>query len=836
MIITDAAIKNRAVVAMFVLLTVIMGVYSYIVLPREAAPDVPIPIILVTTSYEGVSPVDIESSITIKLENELTGLKGLKEVRSSSAEGRSTVVVEFTPDVKIEEAVRQVRDSVDKAKGDLPRDADDPVIKEINVAEFPVVYVSVLGDISVVRLKAIADELDDAIKQVPGVLDTEITGDLEPEVRVEVNPDRLEAFNITVNDILSLIPSENVNVSAGGLETPLTKFNVRIPQEFVEPGEVDKLIVAIKDGHPIYLSDVALAVYTFKDRMSYSRVNGEDTVTIAIKKRIGANLVFMSDAIHYIVNEANKKVPAGVKVEVTDDQAKYIRLMIADLENSMFSGLVLVLVVLFFFLGLRTAGIVAIAIPLSMLMSFMVIRFLGYTLNMIVLASLVISLGMLVDNAIVIVENIYRHVQLGYSRWDAAIMGAREVAWPVTTSTATTLAAFAPLLFWQGVIGEFMKYMPITLIIVLSCSLFVALVISPVVCSMAAHAEKKSDTVHPVIRVYRSILKAAIYRPAPTIILAFFFLVILTSAYTRWGHGTVFFPEMDPDRGDISVRLPQGANIHETDRICRIIEERLVPFREHFKYVIANVGTSGGFVGALGPHLASIRLVFLDYNDRTTTSAEIVTHVRKALEGIAGAEITVSEEKEGPPTGAPITVRIVGKDLKRLGELNDKAYDLIKDVPGLINLRSDLELARPEIAFRVDRSRAMLLGVNSFLIGNYLKTAVLGNKVGSYRPPDNNNEYDITVRFPLEKREDVENLLRIQIPNRDGASVPLSSLGFFDYRGGYGTINRVGQKRVVTLTADSEGRRDEEVLADVQKRRAGLTGESGDEFRYAGEK
>ncbi|MEN6578575.1 MAG: efflux RND transporter permease subunit [Phycisphaerales bacterium] len=821
MLLTDLSIHNRTTVAVLGLIIVLLGGYSYLTLPREAFPDIPIPFIMITTIYEGVSPEDVETAITMKIEKELSGIRDVKEVLSSSAEGMSLISVEFTPNVRTEVALQRVRDRVDLAKGELPQEVEEPVIKEINIAEFPVMQISISGDVSPFQLKEIADNMEDTLEMVPGVLKVDVEGALEREIRLEMDPDRVAQYNLTIPEILALIPSENVNISAGGVETTGTKFNVRIPAEFVSPEEVDHLLLAVRDGRPIYLADVATVRDTYKDRESFSRLNGKDNVTLLVRKRIGANVVRVSDTVKAVVEQARKQVPGGVTFDVIYDMSKYIRNTVADLENNILAALILVTAVLVLFMGWRPSTIVALIIPLSMLVTFFLIQTLGFTLNMIVLFSLILVLGMLVDNAIVIVENIYRHMQLGYSRLDAAILGAREVAWPVITSTFTTVCAFLPMMFWPGIMGDFMKYLPITLSLGLLASLFVALVFNPVITSIwAGHAVKEQNHRHWFMQGYKRIQRLGLENPGMALFLCVCLLVAMVIVYAKIGKGTEFFPEGDPERAFISLRTPQGTNIHETDRLTRIIEERIKPYEPWFDDVITNVGSASGsmdlMASAGGPHLANITMVFYDFVVRERPSTEIIAEVRKAIADIPGAEIKVEREEEGPPTGAPVTVRIVGEDFKTLERLSEEAKRMIADVPNLVNMRSDLEATRPELAFTVDRRVATLLGVNTATVGNFLKMAIFGTKVGTYR--QFNDEYDITVRLPLQDRVNIDDLYRLQIPNTTGQSVPLSSLGRFEYKGGFGTINRVDQKRVVTITADTEGRLSSAVLADVQRR------------------
>ena len=846
MILSDAALKNRTTVFVLVVLILAGGIYSYLTLPRESFPDVKVPYIVVSTAYEGVSPEDIESQITNEIENELMGLKGVKEVISVSKEGASTITIEFYPDIDIEDALRRVKDKVDLAEAELPIDEDrgEPTVSEINIAEFPIIMISISGQVSPVMLKNIAEQLEDQIKAVPGVLAVDVLGALEREIRIEIDPDKVAAYGLTIDEIISLIPSENVNVSAGGLETQGTKFNVRVPAEFKDPEKIQKLKLTSRNGMPIYLTDVATVRDTFKDRMSYARLNGTESITVAVKKRVGANIVHIAGYVKAIVAEFRTQAPETVEFALTLDQSEEIDMMVKDLENNVLSGLILVVVVLVLFMGLRTSVIVAAAIPLSMLMSFALLQGLGYSLNMVVLFSLILALGMLVDNAIVIVENIYRHMEMGLPRLEAAMKGASQVAWPVITSTATTIAAFSPLIFWPGLMGEFMKYLPITLIITLSSSLFVAMIISPVIASLFSGGADHKHTDGAFVRAYGSFLQTALHHRLTTISLVVMLLIGIVMFYGKYGAGTELFPDSDPYRGMVTLRGPQGMNIRDMNQLAMQIEKRVDSFRidptgsKIIDNVVTNVGTSGAegglFGGASGPHIAKLTIEFVDYNDRATPSTETIERIRKDLIDIPGVEVNVEKDEEGPPTGAPVTVRIIGQDMQKLTQLNDQVKNLIKNVPNIVNLTSDLEAARPELRFDVDRERAKALGLNSAIIGGFLKVCIFGAKVGTFR--EFTDDYDITIRLPESQRVNIDDMLRLRVPNTAGRAVPLSSLGQFTYSPGLGTIHRIDQKRVVTVTADAEGRSGEEVLKDVQARLEKLQLPQGYEIRYAGEK
>ena len=822
MIISNTAISNRIVVWILMIMIIISGVYSYITLPKEAFPDIPIPFVVVTTSYEGVSPEDIESLITLKIEKEMAGVKGSKEITSTSAEGLSSVVVEFYPDVEIEDALQHVKDKVDQAKGELPQDAEEPTVKEISFADFPVMTVSISGDVSPVRLKSIADALEDAIEEIPGVLECDISGELEREIRLEIDHDRFTAYGLTSDLLLGLVPLENQNISAGSLDTPGTEFNVRVPSEFSDPAEVEGLILAVINGKPVYLTDVATITDTFKDRESYARLNGRETITLDIKKRIGEDIIPIAATVRQILDEARKQAPKGVEFKITSDLSKDVFSMVKDLENNIISGLILVVFALLLFLGFRTSLIVGLAIPMSMLISFSILDMWGLTLNTVVLFGLIMALGMLVDNAIVIVENIYRHRQMGYSGIESAKMGVSEVAWPVITSTATTIAAFVPLLFWPDIMGEFMSYLPKTLIVALVSSLFVALVINPVICASFPGREPSPDQAPRgrFLSVYRKILRTIIDYRIAVLSVSMLILIGVVMLYAKMDHGVELFPEFDPPRATISLEVPQGTSLDEINRIVLNVEERLVPYQEYLQDVVARAGIGGGNMFSSASGQASIDLVFYDYADRIKPSNDVIAEIRDDLTDLAGVEIEIIKEEGGPPTGAAVTLEIVGEDFEKIKNANTVIKNAIASIPGLVSLKSDLEITRPEISFRVDRQRAKLLGVNTAVIGNFLKTAIFGSKVSTYR--EYKDEYDITVRLPRTQRLSVDDLKKIQVPNITGGGVPLSSLGALEYTGGMGTIKHKNQRRVITITGDAEGRLGNEVLADVQKTVAGL--------------
>jgi multidrug efflux pump subunit AcrB len=511
--ITDVSIKYRTAIAVFTLILAVGGLVSYLTIPKESNPSIEFPQIVVTSIYPGASPGDIESTVTQVVEQEISSINGIDEMRSTSSEGVSTIVVEFTPDVATDKAYQEVNRAVDRAQPDLPSAVEDPLVDEINTDDFPIMTVNLSGTYSLARLKEVAEDLQDEFEGISTVLEANLIGGLTREVQVNADLSALKNYNVSFNDLISTIQQENTNIPGGSIDIDRLNYLVRVDGQFDDPAnQIDDLVVkTTRSGRNVYVRDVADVVFGFKDRESYSRLRilkreNEEGETVAIpeeerrtaqvislnvKKRPGANILETSDAVKSTLD--NFDFPSGTEVLITGDQSENVESLVTDLENNIISGLIFVIAVLLFFLGVRNATLVGIAIPLSMFTTFLVFQALGQTLNFIILFSLIIALGMLVDNAVVVIENIYRFREEGYSRWEAARLGTAEVGAPVVAATATTVSAFAPMLLWPGIIGEFMSYLPLTLIITLSSSLFVALIINPVITGFFVQVKGRAD-------------------------------------------------------------------------------------------------------------------------------------------------------------------------------------------------------------------------------------------------------------------------------------------------------------------------------------------------------
>ncbi len=844
MIINQLALKRQVTVLALLVIIVIAGLYCYATLPRESFPDITIPYVFVTTTYEGVAPEDMEELITIPIERKLKGIDDVEEIRSTSAEGISTVAIKFLPKIDLDDALQKVRDKVDQAEDDLPAELqDDPVIKEVSFADMPVIRVILSGPFSLRRLQNIAEDMQDRLESIPGVLEARLTGGLEREIHVEFDLDRVRAYNVPFTNIVASLTNSNVNMPGGSMDIGEGKYLVRVPEEFQHPSEIFSIVAFVRDGKPVYLRDVATIKDAFKDPLTRSRINQEKSVSIGILKRSGENIVRVTDEVKRVVNDMRPELPQTLQIDLTADQSNDVRLMVLDLENNIISGLILVLAVIFFFIGGQSAIFVALAIPYSMFITFLLLTGFDVTLNMVVLFSLILVLGMLVDNGIVIVENIYRHMQQGMSREEAARVGTDQVAWPVITSTLTTLGAFSPMLFWPGIMGEFMGYLPQTLIMALSASLFVALVINPVLSARYQKVKidnpaKTSKGKEPKIkRVYLFLLKWSLRHRWVVIVSAVVGLIIATLTFAFFGKGTEFFPQTEPRRAYVNIKAPEGTNLDTSDKLVARIEKIVSEYKD-IRYVISNIGAMGGdpfSQGGTGTHISRVVLDFKDFHDRSRPSAEIVKEVRqKILKTIHGAEVQVEKEEEGPPTGPPINIEISGKDIHMLGKLAARARKAIKNIAGLVDLKDNFVKGKPEIRVRVDKEKSALMGLDTYTIAYTVKSAIKGVKAGVYR--EGKDEYDIIARLPERDRKSIKSLKRITVSGPRGEPIPLTSLAEVSLGSGIGAIMRLDQKRVVTISGDVTGRLANDVIKDIDARLAQqIHWPKGYSYRFTGE-
>lgn len=868
---SNLAVDNRVAVYILIAIIVVIGWASYTGLPREASPDITIPLVIVSTPYIGVSPADIEGLVTQPLERALKSLKDIKEISSASKEGLSTVRVEFNIGVDIDEALRRVRDKVNTTRSELPEDILDPVVSEINLSEFPIMYVNVGGPFGVARLKKAAEDLQDRIEAIPGVLRADLAGGLQPEVQVNCDVNLLNGYRIGFDDVVNAIRNENVSVPGGTIDDEAYAYSVRVPGEFKDVRPIEDIVVKLQNGKPIYVRDVASVDYSFEDRATYARLNGEEVVTLAVRKRAGENLVRIAAEVHRLVDETLPALPPGMSLTISNDQSVFVNRMVNELENSVLTGMVLVVLCLFMFFGLKNSLLISTAIPLSMFIGFTVLSLAGITLNIVVLFACVLVLGILVDDAIVVIENIYRHQQAYDSPpVKAAKDGAAEVTVPVITSTVTTLSAFVPLLFWPGVVGDFMKYLPLTLIYTLGASLFVAFVISPVQGAQWINYRRdirkaKEDLAHPhwykkynpftyiyhkvderffpwAQDVYAATLRRALSRKGLTISLSVATLVVITALFGALNKGVVFFPETQPNQANIVIEAPTGTSLDVTNAVAYETEQRLARLagKPDMEFVVTSVGSSDNpfdFGGQGVSNKGTIAVNFVEKAERRQSSFATLEEIRRASTGMPGADLKVSRQAMGPPVGAPVSVEVAGEDYAQLAALSERIRGTIRNVPGLVDLKDDYNPGKPELQIEVDREKAALLWMNTGQIANTVRAAINGVEASEYRVGE--DEYKIRVRLREDQRSsaaDLENL-HVTFMNKQGKllSVPLVAVASVSRASGISDIQRKDQKRVITVTGDVQGRVSSEVLGEVKERLASFELPTGYTISFSGE-
>lgn len=853
--ISKLAIDNKVTVYILMALIIIVGIQSYISIPKESAPSITVPFIFVTTPYIGVSPQDMENLVTQEIEKEVKGIKDVKNITSISQESFSFVNIEFTPDVNIDDALQKVRDKVAVAKTKMPQDIEEPVVSEINLSEQPMLYVNLSGNFGLATLKDIADNLSDDIEAIPGVLSADVKGGLEREVKINVDAHRLKYYGLSFDDIIGKIGLENRSIPGGSVDIGNQNYLIRVPGEFDDPAKISDIVVKSEMGQPIYVRDVAQVIYGYKERTTMSRENGREAVTLVIKKRSGENIIRISDEIKSLIKSKESQIPKGLTISYTGDESKSIKNTVHELENGIITGFLLVCIILLASMGLKNAFLVATSIPFSFLISFIVLNALGITMNIVVLFGLILVLGIIVDDAIVVVENIYRLQESeGYNPHDAAIEGPREVQIPVTIATFTIISSFAPLLFFPGIVGEFMKYLPITLIICLFSSLFVALVINPVLASQFIDFKRDRDKLEKknkwynfitrfhlwfdnlfarVVKAYEKTIRFCLRHRKLTILGTVAFLILVFFLYGRFNNGVEFFPSVEPRQAYINLNMPVGTNLDKSNEVSKVIEEKLPAFKD-IEFFLTNVGSEiGEGFGSDASNKSTITLSFYDKVDRSKSSFETIEDIREAVSGITTADLRIIKQQGGPPTGPPVNIEISGDDFGMLGKFADEVKREIKDIPGIKDLKDDYDEARPEIKIEVNREKASLYGLNMTSIASTVRTAINGTTASKFRVGD--DEYDITVRLDSAQRENIRLIEDIYLSGKDGAKVPLTSVANVTFSGGIGAINRKDLKRVVTVSANAEGRLGNEVLADVTAKLKSYNLPSGYVISYTGE-
>lgn len=778
----------------------VAGLIAYQTIPKEAEPDVKVPIIYVQLTQRGISPEDAERLLIRPVETQLKSVTNVKEMRATGYEGGGYVLLEFEAGFNSDAALADVRAKVDQAKRDLPRDADEPSVQEVNLSLYPVLVVTLAGSVPERTLLRIAREAKNQIEQQPGVLKAELRGARDEAVEVVAEPMLMKSYGISIDQLIQVTQQSNSLIAAGALESATGRFAVKVPGLIERPQDMLNIPIASTAGASVSLGDIATVRPTFKDATSVTRVNGQPAMAIEVSKRTGANLIETVDAVKKQVAVMQKIWPEGVEVGFTQDKSKVIRQMLADLQNSVATGVLLVAVIILFALGFRASLFIGIAIPASFLAGVLGLQLAGLTVNIVVLFSLILAVGMLVDDAIIVSEYAERRMSEGMPPKEAYSQAAVRMSGPVIAATATRVAAFSPLLFWPGIVGEFMKYMPITLIATLSASLAVALFFTPTLGALLGraapvpHDDRASDK-----GFYMRTVRFALHRPGVILGLAVGLLVAVIGAYGKFGNGVEFFPNVEPDYGQVIVHARGNLSLDEKDKTLALVEKTVLA-TGGLETVYTRVGEQPrGSSEITEDTIGVIQFEFADWQKRLPAHA-IMDQIRERTQTIPGVLIEVTAPRAGPPTGKPIQVQLAALDPAKLPAAAKMVAEALSKMPEVRDLDDGLPLPGIDWKINVNKTEAAKYGAGLTAVGNAVQLVTNGVKVTEYRPSDNDKAVDIIVRFP-EDRRSLDQIDELRVQTQAGY-VPIGNFVERVPAQRVGYINRVNGNRVMTVSSN----------------------------------
>ncbi|OMH25944.1 efflux RND transporter permease subunit [Motiliproteus sp. MSK22-1] len=849
----DAALDRSRTVLLVLFFLLVAGIFAFITIPKESDPDIAIPIIYVSISHEGIAPEDAERLLVRPMEKELRNIEGIKEMRSVANEGHASVTLEFDAGFDAKQALLDVREKVDIAKSELPESTDEPSVHEVNVGLFPVMTLSLSGPVGERQLVQIARNLEDEIEALPNVLKVDIGGDREEVLEVLVDPLVLESYNIDYQTIFDIVGRNNQLVAAGAMDTGSGRLVLKVPGVIEELDDMLNLPVKIHGSTVITFADVATLRSTFKDPEGFARVDGQPAIALEISKRTGANIIDTIEQVRTIVSAAKQQLPKELRFTYILDKSEQIRNMLKDLLNNILSAIVLVMVIIIAALGFRSSLLVGLAIPGSFLTGLLCIYALGMTLNVVVLFSLILVVGMLVDGAIVVVELADRRLNEGLPAKEAFSHAAQRMAWPVIASTATTLAVFMPLVFWPGVVGEFMKFLPITVTICLLASLSMALIFLPVV-GRLLNRKRNLGTLAPIndpvltdsspendslpikktgrgSLAYLWLLERLIRHPAKTLLFTLAIIAGTYYAYSLFGHGVEFFPDVEPETAQIHVHARGDLSIHEKDRLLQQVENRIAGMDElratyARSFSQASNNTAEDVIGV-------IQFQFIDWHERRRAK-DILNEMRVLTNGIPGVYLEFRKEDSGPSGGKPIQLQISGRDGDQINQLAQEIRDLMVELKGFADSEDNRSLPGIEWRLEVNREEAARYGADIALLGNAVQMLTAGIKVTEYRPDYTDDEVDIRVRFPINERK-LDQLDQLRVKTNKGM-VAISNFMELVPAPKTGSLNRVDGRRVITIQSDvEEGLLVNDKLLELQTALKAMTIPEGIKLNFKGE-
>jgi multidrug efflux pump len=806
--IVDVAIRNNRSVILILLFILIAGTLAYREIPKESDPDIAIPMLYISMTHEGISPEDAERLLVRPMEKELRTIEGVKEMTAIASEGNASVTLEFDAGFDSNKALRDVLQKVDIAKAELPDDSDEPSVHEINLSLFPILVITLAGDVPERTLLSLARQLKDALESVPEVLKVNIGGEREEVVEFIIDPLLVESYNLNYEEVVQYFLRNNQLVAAGALDTGQGRFNVKVPGVFESLQDMLTLPIKVDGKRVVMVQDVAQIRRTFKDPLTYARVNGKPALTLEISKRTGTNIIETIEKTRYVLGKVTENWPDVIRVNYIQDKSKDVRLILKDLQNNVLSAVILVSIVILGVLGVHTATLVAIAIPGSFLLGILALYQMGLTMNIVVLFSLILASGMLIDGAIIVTEFAERKMSEGMPRTEAYAMAAKRMFWPIIGATTTTLAVFLPLLFWPGIVGEFMKYLPITVIATLTASLFMALIFMPTLGAIFGqpstvakfnHDTAPLHTITGFTGFYIRILGVLIRFPLIVLLIALLLLVGVNVAYMKFGKGVEFFPEVEPERINVYVRARGDLSVQERDELVREVESRILDMPE-FASLYANSGMVSPD-NAPEDTIGLIAIEFVNWQQRRPAK-EIMAEIRQRTADLAGIFVDILKQEDGPTAGKPIKIEISARDPALLNPAAAELVAALQTIAGLVDIEDSRPLPGIDWKIVVDRTQASRFGADIASVGNGVQLITNGIKVAEYRPNDADEELEIRIRFPAESRG-LEQLDRLRIQTEVGL-VPISLFVKRIAQPSVGILKRSEERRILTVQAGVE--------------------------------
>ena len=813
--IDTAVSRSRTTLSIFVAI-MLTGFGSYLSIPVELNPDVEVPIIITTIIHEGISPEDAERLLAKPTEVELKSLDGITQISSFSSENAATIITEFDISFESKTALSDVREAVNRAKARFPANTEEPLMQEVSAAGLPVVQIAVGGQGVPERvLLRVAEQLQREIEILPQILEAVMVGNREELLEAEIDPGKLETYGIPNSAIVSTVMNNNRLIPAGQVDTGQGSFSVKVPGLIENAEDLFNLPLASTDLGVLTVADIAEVRRTFKDATRYSYSNGSASISLNVNKRKGANLVESMEQIDAVVERIRPTLPPSVTLSYINNTAPLVLEQNLGLQGNMATAMVLVLIVVIASVGVRSGLIVTLAVPFSFFFAFIIISLLGFTYNFMVIFGLLLGLGMLIDGAIVMVEYADRKMAEGLNSLEAYRAAVDRMFWPIMASTATTLAAFLPIMFWPGVSGQFMSYLPITVFAVLIGSLFYALLFAPTIGALIgqgsaaakAFAKGGSDdgrvVATGITRLYEKSLKVAVKLPITVSLLSIVTLVTIVWAYGRYGKGVEFFTGVEPSQTQIQVFARGNYSPAELRDVMLSVQERIYEVG-YFKGIVMQSGTGqqlGGDQQTAPDLIGYIFVEMVDRRERELDGFEVENRYRQAIANLPGARAEVVSLEQGPPVGKEIQIELSGAELEPLFAEAARIRNFLEnDMTGLIDIDDTAPVPGIEWEIKVDRARAAMMGASMAEIGTAIQLMTNGVFMGDYRPNDSEEEVDIRIRYPAEYRG-IEQMDTIRIATANGP-VPISSFVTRVAKPAVSSIQRVDGARVVYVRAN----------------------------------